>query len=316
MFSSIGKFVKGITFEKKSVLALASASLIYYDYNKQSQTNLPPFFNVSFCDYEMDKYSSIPITRNFVADVVETVSPAVVNIICTSNNFLGAVSSGSGFIINSDGFIVTNAHVVAPSSDGKVVVTMKNGEKKQATIHSLDTISDIALVKLDEIDDLLPTVPFGVSSRVRSGEFVIAIGSPMHLQNSASFGIVSATVRHASELGLSKNRSEYIQTDAAINVGNSGGPLVNLDGEVIGINTMKVKDTDGISFAIPIDIASQIISQLISTKRVVRPYVGLKLANVSSSKNKRKSLTSVEETQVVILDVTRGSPAYNAGLAR
>lgn len=97
---------------------------------------------------------------------------------------------------------------------------------------------------------------------------MIAIGSPMQLQNSVSFGIVSATARHASELGLSNNRSEYIQTDAAINVGNSGGPLVNLDGEVVGINTMKVKGTDGISLAIPMDTATQIIDQLVKYGKV------------------------------------------------
>lgn len=273
------------------------------------------------------------LTRSFVADVVEMVSPAVVNIVCISNSYIGtAAFSGSGFILNREGYIVTNAHVVAASTDHKVVVTMHNGRKKSAVVHSVDTISDLALVKLDDAQvfedgEALPIMSIGTSSKVRTGEFVIAIGSPMQLQNSASFGIVSATARHASELGISNNRSEYIQTDVAVNTGNSGGPLVNLDGEVIGINTMKAKGADGISFAIPIDVAMQIIKQLLSNKKVVRPYVGLKMANAYSVPNEGKirssrrnglpaALTSTKETKVVVLDVVRGSPAHMAGLQR
>ncbi len=269
---------------------------------------------------------AFPLSRNFVADVVEVVSPAVVNIMCSAGYHGMGASSGSGFIISSDGVIVTNAHVVAPSADGKCVVTLHNGKKRNAMIKSMDAQSDIAIIKIDDAKEPLPVASLGTSSKVRSGEFVIAIGSPMHLQNSASLGIVSATARHASELGLSNNRSEYIQTDAAINVGNSGGPLVNLDGEVIGINTMKVKGTDGISFAIPIDIASQIIKQLLERGKVTRPYVGLKMA-LAKKMHRRGGMyrqygggsaggSDDDETQIVVLDVVRGSPAHLAGLER
>lgn len=278
--------------------------------------------------------SKLPLTRNFVADVVEVCSPAVVNIVSVGNGSFGGMvaSAGSGFIISKDGYVVTNAHVVTSSGDGNVVITLKDGRKKSGRVHSMDTQSDIAIVKIDDkfIDHPLPTIPFGISSKVRAGEFVIAIGSPMQLQNSASLGIISATARHASELGLSNNRAEYIQTDAAINVGNSGGPLVNLDGEVIGINTMKVKNGDGISLAIPIDIAAVIINQLLQYKRVVRPYVGLRMANIipvqeetdrslSFFRNKKKSsqvppMMNVDKMQVVVLDVVRGSPAHLAGV--
>jgi S1-C subfamily serine protease len=280
---------------------------------------------------ECDKFedSKIPLTRNFVADVVEVISPAVVNILCPAG--FGSVASGSGFFISGDGYIVTNAHVVAPSVDGTVLVTMKNGRKSSAVVHSMDTRSDLAIVKISgNIDVTIPTIPFGVSSKVRAGEFVIAIGSPMHLQDSVSLGIVSATARHASELGISNNRSEYIQTDAAINMGNSGGPLVNLDGEVIGINTMKIQGSDGISFAIPIDVASQIISQLLANKRVIRPYVGLKMANITSAaqdqsssnrffrrkQNQQTAQQMGEIPKVVVLDVVKDSPAFTAGIQR
>lgn len=285
-----------------------------------SSSSLPPHHHY---------ISALPLSRNFVADVVEVVAPAVVNILCTAGYHGMGASSGSGFIIRSDGLIVTNAHVVAPSTDGKCIVTLHNGKKRTATIQSMDVQSDIAIVKVDErvgyADPPFPVVSLGTSSKVRSGEFVIAIGSPMHLQNSASLGIVSATARHASELGLSNNRSEYIQTDAAINVGNSGGPLVNLDGEVIGINTMKVKGTDGISFAIPMDIATQIIKQLLERGRVTRPYVGLKMALAKKLDTRKRERTGLyrqytggdeEETQIVVLDVVRGSPAHVAGLER
>jgi HtrA serine peptidase 2 len=282
------------------------------------------------------------LSRNFVADVVEAVSPAVVNIVCSTG--YGVVSSGSGFILNSDGFVVTNAHVVS-ANNGRVVVTLFDGKKREAFVHSVDSASDIALLRLHDTSssssssaywpissstttaagaDRLEPASLGCSHKVRSGEFVIAIGSPMQLANSASLGIVSATARHASELGLSNNRSEYIQTDAAINTGNSGGPLVNLDGEVIGINTMKVRGTDGISFAIPIDVASQIIQQLLLSKKVTRPFVGLKMANVlpdsvrNSGRGGRGLLPSLSthEMQVIVVEVVPDSPASKAGLTR
>jgi HtrA serine peptidase 2 len=222
------------------------------------------------------------LSSNFVADAIEIVAPAVVNIMSYVDGLLVAgISTGSGFIITEDGFVVTNAHVVSSSTDGKVLVTTQNGVKRTGTVHSMDTQSDIALVKIDSeyMGEKFPIVSMGSSSKVRAGEFVVALGSPIQLQNSASFGIVSASARHASELGFTNNRAEYIQTDAAINQGNSGGPLINIAGQVIGINVMKAKGVDGISFAIPVDAASHVIKQLMLQKRVIRPYVGLKMTN-------------------------------------
>ena len=168
--------------------------------------------------------------------------------------------------------------------------------------------------------DELPVAKLGSSAALRVGEFVVALGSPMHLQNTVTFGIVSAVARHASELGLNRNRSEYIQTDAAINVGNSGGPLVNVTGEVIGINVMKLDHSAGISFAIPIDSALAIVRQLIENKRVVRPYIGLQMAPLVNGQRKSKFGRSreliTEDTTIVILDVDSSSPASAAGLRR
>jgi S1-C subfamily serine protease len=278
------------------------------------------------------------LTRNFVADVVEDVSPTVVNIVCVSNRggfYPAGASSGSGFIITKDGFIVTNAHVVSGAVEGNVIVTLNNGRKIQGFVHSADPASDIALVKVDLNGEELPFASMGHSTAVRAGELVIAIGSPMMLQNSASVGIISAAARHASELGMANNRAEYLQTDAAINSGNSGGPLVNLDGQVIGICSIKVKGTDGISFAIPMSAAFIIINQLIRYKKFVRPYVGLKMGLVvdqsadsgfgtipsgtgtaRKGKKQRELLLEARPTMVMVLEVARGSPAYLAGIER
>lgn len=284
-----------------------------------------------------------PLNSTFVADAVEIAAPAVVNIMSYVDGFLvGGISSGSGFIITDDGLVVTNAHVVMSSTDGKVLVTAMNGKKRTGIIHSLDTASDIALVQLDNdyAGEKYPTVALGTSGKVRNGEFVIALGSPMQLQNSCSFGIVSATARHASELGFTNNRAEFIQTDAAINAGNSGGPLINLHGQVIGINSMKAKGADGISFAIPIDTAAQVIHQLRMHKRVIRPYVGLNMVNFLPShgaqsqgpkpnveskgwwgQKKEKVRDAVKEqlfntqtVQVLVQSVTKDSPADKCGI--
>jgi HtrA serine peptidase 2 len=150
-------------------------------------------------------------------------------------------------------------------------------------VHSSDPLSDIAILQIDPSEQRdWPTIAMGVSSELRAGEWVCALGSPLSLQNSVSAGIISAVARHSSELGFPQKGGEYIQTDAAINAGNSGGPLIDLDGQVIGINTMKVDGSVGISFAIPIDTAVQVIDQLLEHKKVVRAYIGMQMINFNS----------------------------------
>jgi HtrA serine peptidase 2 len=278
------------------------------------------------------------LSRNFVADAVAVASPSVVNIRCSMGGFFGTESSGSGFIISEDGFVATNAHVVEHSSTGEVLVTLWNGQKKRGMVHSLDKGTDIALVKLDmetprltatggtlsEDASTLQVARLGKSSQLRAGEFVVALGSPLLLSNSVTFGIVSSTARLGSELGMSQSRTEYIQTDAAINVGNSGGPLVNINGEVIGINTMKIQHSSGISFAIPIDTATMVIEQLKTHKRVVRPYIGMRIANYyaagagdnSGRRTRSRQSRNFAPSVVMITDVEVYSPCFDAGLAR
>ncbi|XP_069351322.1 serine protease HTRA2, mitochondrial isoform X2 [Eulemur rufifrons] len=199
---------------------------------------------------------------NFIADVVEKTAPAVVYIeILDRHPFSGRevpISNGSGFVVAADGLIVTNAHVVADRR--RVRVRLPSGDTYEAMVTAVDPVADIATLRI-QTKEPLPTLPLGRSADVRQGEFVVAMGSPFALQNTITSGIVSSAQRPARDLGLPQTNVEYIQTDAAIDFGNSGGPLVNLareqgavslqDGEVIGVNTMKV--TAGISFAIPSD---------------------------------------------------------------
>lgn len=247
-----------------------------------------------------------PISRYAVADAVEHVLPAVVNIrrmttppslrsFFTSNPSTPMeVSCGSGFILSSDGLIVTNAHVVQPlqhltspttidvdNDDHHAVlhVTLASGETYVARVVAADHATDIALVRINA-DRPLPVASFGASSSVRLGEFVAAVGSPLALANSVSFGIVSTLARDLSPApapGLT-----YLQLDVAINEGSSGGPVVALDGQVVGICSMKIAGgAEGIAFAIPSDFAQRAVADLLAHGYVRRPFVGLTLISVT-----------------------------------
>ena len=243
-----------------------------------------------------------PLHRNFIADAAAAALPAVVNISAEVSSRFGArgVSTGSGFVVSEDGLIVTNAHVVAGARGGQVRVTSSDGRTFHARVVAADAASDIAVVRA--ATRALRPIKIGSSSALRPGDFVVALGSPLNLSNSVTAGIVSNVARHGSELGRGQSRAEYIQTDAAINQGNSGGPLVDLDGKVIGINTMKAGGADGISFAIPIDIAWAVVRALLQHGSVARPYIGIKMQG-------RR-----DDSGVLVVQVAPDSPAERAGL--
>ena len=185
---------------------------------------------------------------------------------------------GSGFIVSPDGYILTNAHVVSGAS--QVTVKMTDRREYSAKVIGADERTDVAVIKIEAKN--LPTVRIGDPSKLKPGEWVVAIGSPFGFENSVTAGIVSATSRSMPGEG---GYASFIQTDVAVNPGNSGGPLFNLNGEVIGINSQIYSRTGGymgLSFAIPIDIASNVKEQLVSTGKVTRSRIGVSIQDVNA----------------------------------
>jgi len=277
-------------------------------------------FHVSDARSNTINSNNRPFGAYTIADAVEVAAPALVNITTRVVGPWGqeGQSSGSGFIIDSNGLVATNAHVVIHSPTVKV--TLHDGTVYNAKVHSMDKHTDIALVQItDVLEEPLSTIEFGDSTELRAGEWVIALGSPLGMTNSVTAGIVSSAARQASELGITQRRTDYIQTDAAINQGNSGGPLINLKGEVIGINTMKVAGTGGIGFAIPMETASEVIRQLRERGKVVRPYIGLRMMPLNPHIIARERAVASNfpagvTSGLLVTSVTPNSPGAEAGL--
>ena len=280
---------------------------------------------------------------NFVTAVVDKVGPAVVRINSSRTvttqvpevfrdpffrDFFGSQlprqpqrqverGTGSGFIISADGRILTNAHVVDGADT--VSVILKDGRKYQGKVLGKDPVTDVAVVKIEANN--LPAVALGNSERLKPGEWAIAIGNPLGLDNTVTTGIISATGRSSSAItGDPDKRVSFIQTDAAINPGNSGGPLLNARGEVIGMNTAILQGTQGLGFAIPINTAQRISQQLIAKGKVEHAYLGIQMAeltpelkqNINSDPN--SGLTVDQDSGVLVIKVMPNSPAAKAGL--
>jgi serine protease Do len=215
---------------------------------------------------------------------------------------------GSGFIVSADGYVLTNAHVVDQASD--VTVKLVDRREFPAKVVGVDRRSDVAVLKIDAHD--LPTVKLGDVTRVEPGQWCAAIGAPFGLENSVTVGVVSATSR---ALGAESSLVPFIQTDVAVNPGNSGGPLFNLRGEVIGINSQIYSATggyQGISFAIPIDVAVSVEKQLIQTGHVVRGRIGIAIQDVNAQL--AQSFKLDRPRGALVSSVEPGGPAAKAGL--
>ncbi|KAF3889530.1 MULTISPECIES: HhoA/HhoB/HtrA family serine endopeptidase [Nostocales] len=286
--------------------------------------------------------SSTLDSLNFITSVVNQTGPAVVRIDSTQTvknpqasvfndplfrQFFGSeipkVPSnetvhgiGSGFIINPNGEILTNAHVVKGVKT--VTVTLKDGRTFKGKVMGSDPVTDVAVVKISANN--LPVVLLGDSERLKPGQWVIAIGNPLGLDNTVTQGIVSATGRSSSQVGMPDERVNYIQTDAAINPGNSGGPLLNSSGQVIGMNTAILKDTQGLGFAIPINVAKTIANQIITKGKVEHPYLGIQMLTLTPEVKQElnsdpNSPISVDESQgVLVVKVIPSSPAARGGI--
>ena len=281
---------------------------------------------------------------NFIATAVEKVSPAVVRIDASRNISAGLPENlnnpllrrffgnkerenaqtvperiergtGSGFIIASDGRLITNAHVVNGAE--KVQVTLKDGTSYQGRVLGTDSITDVAVIKIEATD--LPIVSFGNADDLTPGEWAIAIGNPLGLDNTVTVGIVSALDRSSSQVGVPDKRVRFIQTDAAINPGNSGGPLLNSQGEVIGMNTAIRADAQGLGFAIPIETAQRIADQLFAKGEADHPYLGVHMVNLNQetkaeiNSSQEFDFKITESAGVLVVKVIPRSPAAKSG---
>lgn len=267
------------------------------------------------------------------SDIVRSVSPVVANISSTKimsrqptpfDDFFDFFypfpdgrtkkwkeqSLGSGVVVSSDGYIVTNNHVIEQAEDIKVTLFDKKTFK--AKVVGADPKTDIAIIKIDAKG--LPVVPLGDSDRLQVGEFVLAIGNPFGLNNTVTMGIISAVGR--ADVGVAEYE-DFIQTDAAINPGNSGGPLVNIKGEIIGINTAIFSRTggyQGIGFAVPSNMVSRVMEQLIKEGKVVRGWLGVTIQDITPELAQKFGLKALEGS--LVSDVAKGSPAHKAGIIR
>jgi S1-C subfamily serine protease len=227
---------------------------------------------------------------------------------------------GSGFIIDGSGLILTNAHVV--DNADKVTVTLKDGRSFKGEVRGTDEITDLAVVKINPQGEKLPVAVLGNSSSIQVGDWAIAVGNPVGLDNTVTLGIISTIGRSAAKAGIPDKRIDFIQTDAAINPGNSGGPLLNAQGEVIGINTAIRADAMGIGFAIPIDRAKQLQATLESGQKVAHPYIGVQMVNLTpdlaraNNQNPNSPMIVPEVSGILVVKVLPNTPAEKAGIRR
>lgn len=283
-----------------------------------------------------------PTNPNFIADAVEKVGPSVVRIDASRTvaqqipdalenpifrRFFGdempnipkervEQGTGSGFILNQNGQIITNAHVVEGAET--VTVTLKDGRTFEGRVVGADSVTDVAAIKIEATN--LPTVSVGRSEDLTPGQWAIAIGNPLGLDNTVTAGIISALERSSSQIGIPDKRVQFIQTDAAINPGNSGGPLLNDQGQVIGINTAIRANAQGLGFAIPIETALRIAEQLFESGEVQHPYLGIQMYDLSPELRDRINSDPElgfkinQDEGVLIVRVMPGTPAEAAGL--
>ena len=294
-------------------------------------------FIIASCGGVKDADATVGFPQSF-AQLAKQVTPAVVNISTTSTvmafgnpfkqffgqhdnpfgNFYGQFfdnfpdrkmkqqSLGSGFIIDKEGYIITNNHVVDGAD--KIIVKLSNGKEYTAKLIGKDSKTDLALIKISPFLKDMPILPLGDSDSIQVGDWVLAVGNPFGLEHTVTQGIISASGRVIG----SGPYDNFLQTDAPINPGNSGGPLVNLKGEVIGINTAIVASGHGIGFAIPSNTAKTVIAQLRDKGKVVRGWIGVSVQSVTPALAPAFGLK--EPTGALVADVVSGGPAEKGGI--
>ncbi|HEX6129727.1 MAG TPA: trypsin-like peptidase domain-containing protein [Candidatus Limnocylindria bacterium] len=291
--------------------AAAVANLLRDDTASPAGSPAPVGTNVS--NVTIDESSA-------VINAVNRAMPAVVKIATTAEDLTGASGVGSGFIFDSDGWILTNKHVVEGSS--RLTVVLNDTRQLEGTVYGIDTLTDLAIVRVDATD--LPTVTIGSSEDLKQGQLAVAIGNPLgQFENTVTTGIISGLGRQIvagnGQAASAERLSNLIQTDAAINPGNSGGPLLDSAGQVIGINTAVNQEAQGIGFAIPIDVAKPIMAQALDGKDLQRPWIGVFFVPITKQLAAEENLP-VEEGVLIdssspdVPAVFPDSPAAAAGL--
>jgi S1-C subfamily serine protease len=267
-----------------------------------------------------DHVSTLPIEdaplldaySNAVIFAAEKVSPAVVNIEVRQGRGDGSSQrggSGSGFLITPDGLIVTNSHVVHDADT--IRVTMNDGHHSSADLVGDDPDSDLAVIRMGSSG--LPHVSFAEAQAIRVGQLAIAVGNPLGFQMSVTAGVVSALGRSLRSRS-GRLMDDIVQTDAALNPGNSGGPLVNSRGEVIGVNTAMILPAQGICFAIAAGTAKHVATQLIAFGRVRRSFIGVAGQNVMLPQRLIRELDIFQTSAILVMGVEPGAPAQKAGV--
>lgn len=307
--------------------------------NRESTPSSPQPVVAPQTQSDRSAISASPTDPNFVVAAVQKVGPAVVRINAARTvssqssdeledpvmrRFFGSTpptrrverGTGSGFIVNANGQIITNSHVV--NGADTVSVTLKDGRTFKGEVVGEDSVTDVAVVKIAANE--LPVVPIGNSSVLQPGEWVIAIGNPLGLDNTVTAGIISATDRSSSDIGVADKRVGFIQTDTAINPGNSGGPLLNARGEVIGMNTAIISGAQGLGFAIPINTVQGIARQLITKGKVEHSYLGVQMVTLTPEIKQQLEIESrgrirvAAESGILLVRIVSNSPADDAGL--
>ncbi len=262
--------------------------------------------DVEFEEELLDAYS------NAVIGVVEKVGTAVVSIAThTAQNgrMPSGEGAGSGMILTPDGFILTNNHVIERADSMEVRLT--DGSHFPARLIGTDPATDLAVIKVDE--NSLPIVEFGNSDRLKVGQLAIAIGNPLGFQSTVSTGVVSALGRALRGYG-GRLIENVIQTDVGLNPGNSGGPLVDSRGRVIGVNSAIIAQAQGISFSIPINTARWVVGELLTKGRVQRGYLGFSGGTRPIGRRTQRYFELPQETVVEVVQVEPNAPAFHAGL--